>query len=250
MTRVYWRPVDRTRHRARRHIIKLINATCTAAGRRNQTCKMRLVTVFVTNVMTLLMLTTICLDGVDAFARHATAHHYSFSTAAPDNNTRKRHSISIRLYSNNNNDNGESWISKRLDRASITEIRRDAFLVSCYVLCRFFIYDICAGIKSVPGWELQDVAYLTGTCSSAVVLVTYWTIAGLLSRGFETSGFKPIQTLVNVALSCPIWLATEHLFEFGPPDAGGSTLGIAVMTGFLSMSSAILLGRAVTSQWE
>ena len=215
--------------------------------------KMRLVTIFVPNVMTVLMLTTICLDGVDAFARHATkaAHHYSFSTAAPDNNTRKRHSKSIRLYSNNNNDNDEiDWISKRLDRASITEIRRDAFLVSCYVLCRFFIYDICAGIKSVPGWELQDVVYLTGTCSSAVVLVTYWTIAGLLSRGFETSGFKPIQTLVNVALSCPIWLATEHLFEFGPPDAGGSTLGTAVMTGFLSMSSAILLGRAVTSQWE
>jgi hypothetical protein len=119
-----------------------------------------------------------------------------------------------------------------------TEIRRDGILALCFVLY------ISTGVKSVPGWELQDAVYLTGTFSSVVVLVNYWTIAGLLSRSFETSVFNSIQTLVNVALSCPIWLATEHVFKFGPLDIGGSTLSIAVLTGCLSMSSAMVLGRA------
>jgi hypothetical protein len=88
-----------------------------------------------------------------------------------------------------------SWMSERVERASFSEICRDSVLVMCYVLCRFFIYDIATGIKSVPGWELQDLVYLTGTFSSAIVLVTYWTVAVLLSRRFENSGFNPIQTL-------------------------------------------------------
>lgn len=216
---------------------------------RNETMRIR-TTALILNVLLVL----VQKRNVDAFT--ATVARVKTTTAPTRywsaQPTTARHCKTAPLYSNsNNNDNEEpNWIAKRLERASLREIRRDAVLIACFVLCRFFIYDIETGIKTVPGWELQDVVYLTGTVSSAVVLVTYWTIAGLLSRRFENAGFNPIQTLVNVALSCPIWLATEHLLEFGPPDIGGPTLASAVLTGFLSMSSAMLLGRAVTSMWE
>jgi hypothetical protein len=214
--------------------------------------KMKFATTLVPSVVTMLVW-MISQGAVDAFARcttTCTTDSRLFSTA-PDSNTRTRHSPSMVLFSNNSNDKDDiDWISERVERASFSEICRDSVLVMCYVLCRFFIYDIATGIKSVPGWELQDLVYLTGTFSSAIALVTYWTVAGLLSRSFENSGFNPIQTLVNVALCCPIWLATEHLFEFGPPGIAGSALGEAVLTGFLSMSSAMILGRVVTSQWE
>jgi hypothetical protein len=116
------------------------------------------------------------------------------------NRTRQQHKnkeLSVNgSFSNNSNDKDDiDWISERVERASFSEICRDSVLVMCYVLCRFFIYDIATGIKSVPGWELQDLVYLTGTFSSAIVLVTYWTVAVLLSRRFENSGFNPIQTL-------------------------------------------------------
>lgn len=214
---------------------------------------MKLIISFNLNMVVALMLIR-QFRMVDSFTvQLKVARSARTSTCTPNESIRAIHheSRSSPLYSNNNNnDQGPDWLGKRLERANFLEIRRDAVLVACFVLCRFFIYDVATGVKSVPGWELLDLVYLTGTVSSAVVLVTYWTIAGLLTRSFESSGFNPIQTLVNVALSCPIWLATEHLFEFGPPDIGGTTLGTAVLTGFLSMSSALLLGRAVTSKWQ
>lgn len=162
------------------------------------------------------------------------------------------------LYANKNdqNDNNESdWFSRRIERATFSSIYRDAILIACYVLCRFFVYDISTGIKDTPGWELQDVAYLTGTTSSAIVLICYWTIAGLLTRSFETlrAGTElqwPIQVLVNVALTCPIWLATEHFLDFGPSDVGGTTLDQAVVNGFVGLTFAMLFGRAISSKFE
>ena len=168
------------------------------------------------------------------------------------------------LFSNRNdneNDNTDNWLSKRLDKADVIEIRNDATLVACYVLCRFFIYDISTGTKISPGFEIQDFIWLTGTFSSATVLVMYWTLAGLLSRSYEnnsnsnssssnssSSNSSPLsiyQTLVNVTLCCPIWLATEHYLHFGPSNIGGDTLSIAVGTGFIGLGSFMVLAKLI-----
>jgi hypothetical protein len=145
----------------------------------------------------------------------------------------------------------ESWLERRLQKADFSEMRRDAVLVTCFVLSRFLVYDILTSTKVTPGWVVQDVVWLTGTFSSATVLVIYWTIAGLLSKSFENSGaYGPVQVLVNVALCCPIWLATEHIFGFGPSNIGGDTLSQAIATGFLGLASFMTLARALTSGWE
>jgi hypothetical protein len=150
-----------------------------------------------------------------------------------------------------NNDDDEEWIlAKRFQNADVLEIRRDAVLVTCFVLGRFLVYDIFTSAKVTPGWEVQDIIWLTGTFSSSVVLVVYWTIAGLLSRSFESTTYGPVQVLVNVALCCPIWLATEHLFGFGPSNIGGSTLSEAVASGFVSLASWMVLSRTLTQDWE
>ncbi|KAG7372461.1 hypothetical protein IV203_018604 [Nitzschia inconspicua] len=146
----------------------------------------------------------------------------------------------------------QSWLQRRLQKADWMEIRRDAVLVTCFVLSRFLVYDILTSTKVTPGWVIQDAVWLTGTFSSATVLVIYWTMAGLLSKSFEpkSSVYGPVQVLVNVALCCPIWLATEHLLQFGPPNIGGDSLSQAIATGFLGLASFMTLARALTSEWE
>jgi len=158
----------------------------------------------------------------------------------------------------NNNQDGRdddvSWFAQRLNQADPLEIRLDATLVACYVLCRFLVYDITMNdVKAVPGWEIRDWIWLTGTLSSATVLAFYWTCAGLLSRSFETTTTTTtsnsrtlIQVLVNTALCCPTWLATEHLLHFGPADIGGPTLPIAIGTGFFGLASFMTLAKALT----
>jgi hypothetical protein len=160
---------------------------------------------------------------------------------------------------NDNDDNDDfnfnfNWLSKRLDKADVIEIRNDAVLVACYVLCRFLIYDVATGTKISPGFEIQDFIWLTGTFSSATVLVIYWTLAGLLSRSYEfsnsSSSSSPLsiyQTLVNVTLCCPIWLATEHYLHFGPSNIGGDTLSIAIATGFIGLGSFMVLAKVITT---
>jgi hypothetical protein len=194
-------------------------------------------------------------DAIQAFVPVSPRLKTTGLDRAPPASTTTRHKTTLLYSNNNNNENNEpDWITRRIQRADLLGIRRDAVLTACYVLCRFLIYDLVTGAKDVPGWDLQDVVYLTGTASSAIVLVTYWTIAGLLTRSFENmtsaSDFRPIQILVNVALCCPIWLATEHWCQFGPADIGGSTLDESVLKGFLGLSSAMLLGRAITSKLE
>lgn len=190
-------------------------------------------------------------DGAQAFSSVTSHMKVAPHKPAACHHSRPRRSTAL-LSNNDNNNENTDWITERIERADLLGIRRDAILAACFVLCRFFVYDISTGAKTVPGWELQDVVLLTGTASSAIVLVTYWTIAGLLSRSFEndSSEFRPLEILVNVALSCPIWLATEHLLEFGPPNIGGSSLDEAVLNGFVGLSLAMLLGRALTSKWQ
>lgn len=158
----------------------------------------------------------------------------------------------------NNNDNGDNEkedagnimdaITKRLERADFSEIRRDAILVTCFVLCRYFVHDMTTGTKMVPGFEIQDVVYLTGTFSSAALLGLYWTAAGLLTRTFESSSL--LANAVNIAACCPLWIATEHLLHFGPPDIGGPTLDASVANGFVGLASFMAIMKTLTRDWR
>ena len=171
-------------------------------------------------------------------------------------------SLSNNNDNNNENENDESngingpfdfdLLSRRFDKADKIEMRNDATLVACYVLCRFLVYDITSGAKIEPGWEVQDWIWLTGTFSSATVLVLYYVTAGLLSRTYETNtsfaAFGPspvLRAVINVALCCPVWLATEHFLGFGPSNIGGDTLAVSVATGFVGFGSFMALAKSL-----
>jgi hypothetical protein len=206
---------------------------------------------------------TVTTAAVEAFsiASSSPSHSHwtpniavSFPTRFPTNRDR---SLLFLLPTNNNDNNDKdnnehnSWLQQRLQKANFSEIRRDTVLVTCFVLSRFLVYDILTSTKVTPGWIAQDVVWLTGTFSSATVLVVYWTIAGLLSKSFEnSSAYGPVQVLVNVALCCPIWLATEHFLQFGPSNIGGDSLSQAIATGFLGLASFMTLARELTSGWD
>ena len=174
-------------------------------------------------------------------------------------------SISSQLFGINNNDdddidtddnngNNDDWITSRLQRADFEEIQRDIILTSCFVLGRYFIYDISTGAKVVAGFDTQDAIWLTGTLSSATLLGIYWTLAGLLTRLFETtrgiSSLSLIANLVNIAMCCPLWIATEHFFHFGPSDIGGSTLDQSIANGFLGLTIFMTGMKTITSNWR
>eukprot|EP00527_Entomoneis_sp_CCMP2396_P002781 CAMPEP_0198147044 /NCGR_PEP_ID=MMETSP1443-20131203/33120_1 /TAXON_ID=186043 /ORGANISM="Entomoneis sp., Strain CCMP2396" /LENGTH=201 /DNA_ID=CAMNT_0043811197 /DNA_START=240 /DNA_END=845 /DNA_ORIENTATION=+ len=167
------------------------------------------------------------------------------------------------LSNNNNNDNGDKneekdagimdAIIQRVEQADFFEIRRDAILVTCFVLCRYFIHDITTGEKLVPGFEIQDIVYVTGTFSSAALLGLYWTAAGLLTRSFESgsgSYSSLLANAVNVAACCPLWIATEHLLGFGPLDIGGPTLDASVANGFVGLASFMAVMKTLTRDWR
>lgn len=165
----------------------------------------------------------------------------------------------------NNNDNNENdtfknlldldMLARRLEKADTMEMRNDATLVACYVLCRFLVYDITSGAKVQPGWEIQDWIWLTGTFSSATVLVVYYVVAGLLSRTYESNttfavfGPSPIaRALLNVVLCCPVWLVTEHMLGFGPADiGGGDSLGVTVISGLVGLASFMAVAKTLTA---
>ena len=209
----------------------------------------------------------------DGFASQAVARPHFSSIATTPKTPVSSGSV---LFNYNNDDNGDNnkndkslvdfeLLSRRFERADKTLIRDEATLVACYVLCRFLVYDISSGAKIEPGWEIQDFIWLTGTFSSATVLVIYYTVAGLLSRSFEEQpdyrswtsiddgsdskdpSSSVVKAVVNVVLCCPIWLATEHLFGFGPADIGGNTLSVAVATGFLGFGSFMALAKILTA---
>ena len=197
-------------------------------------------------------------------------HHSTYVASAPISiATTRRTPTSIsrsKLFfgddDNNNNDNKEdytddnystkNWIMTRLEQADLVEVRRDLMLTTCFVLGRYFVYDITTGIKIVPGFDIQDLLWLSGTLSSATLLGIYWTVAGLLTRLFETksSSTNLIANAVNIAMCCPIWIASEHYFHFGPKDVGGATLDISIANGFIGLSVFIAAIKTITSDWR
>ena len=170
----------------------------------------------------------------------------------------KRTDRSLLLFANkndddddNNKENNNNWISARLERADFSEIRRDVILCTCFVLGRYFIYDVTTGAKLVPGFvfDTQDAIWLTGTLSSAALLGIYWTAAGLLTRLFETRGSVQANA-VNIAMAVPIWISTEHFLHFGPPNIGGSTLDASVANAFLGLAIFMAVTKTITSDWR
>ena len=150
----------------------------------------------------------------------------------------------------------ERWITSRIQRANLSSIRRDVILTSCFVLGRYFVYDVLTGQKITPGFDVQDLVYLSGTLSSAALLGVYWTAAGLfLTRLFETrggqgGGSEAIANAVNIAMCCPAWIATEHALHFGPSNVGGPTLDAAVANGFVGLAVFMAVMKSATYDWE
>jgi hypothetical protein len=128
---------------------------------------------------------------------------------------------------NDDNDNPEpssNWLVENLQKSNIEKIRQDALLVSTFVLAR----KISHLRKSNNHHFLLPLYWY---------FIGYWTMAGLLTKSFQGSRPLPLplgigQTMVNIALCCPFRIATEHLLEFGPSDMGGSTLEMAIASGF------------------
>lgn len=149
-----------------------------------------------------------------------------------------------------------SFLTDRIQHADPLEIRLDATLASIYVLCRFLIFDITTGAKDHPGWEFKDVLWLLQTSSSAILLATFWTGAGLLTRIFEDGSYEVnvLKVLGTVVLAAPIWLLLE--IQFGWPPAGllyaegANDLVTLVLTGSVGLCSVMLLGKYLTSGWR
>lgn len=198
--------------------------------------------------------------GVHAFVPIHTAQTYS---CHPERMMYSQQFSARKLSNNNDNNENDTFknlldldmLARRLEKADTMEMRNDATLVACYVLCRFLIYDITSGAKVQPGWEIQDWIWLTGTFSSATVLVVYYVVAGLLSRTYESNttfavfGPSPIaRALLNVVLCCPVWLVTEHMLGFGPADiGGGGSLGVTVISGLVGLASFMAVAKTLTA---
>eukprot|EP00578_Thalassiosira_sp_NH16_P028086 CAMPEP_0181090022 /NCGR_PEP_ID=MMETSP1071-20121207/7612_1 /TAXON_ID=35127 /ORGANISM="Thalassiosira sp., Strain NH16" /LENGTH=264 /DNA_ID=CAMNT_0023172005 /DNA_START=86 /DNA_END=880 /DNA_ORIENTATION=+ len=181
-----------------------------------------------------------------------------FASNNDDDNDEKKNSRNNHVNNNDGKDQNNSltggivdWISYRLERADFFEIRRDIILVTCFVLGRYLVYDISTGSKLVPGFDIQDIVWLSGTMSSAALLGLYWTAAGLLTRLFETRGAISLPAnAVNIAMCCPLWIASEHFLQFGPADIGGRTLDASVANGFVGLTSFMAVMKTLTMDWR
>lgn len=160
-----------------------------------------------------------------------------------------------------------AWLTERLARADWWEVRSDATLVACYVLARFLMYDVATGVKSMPGWELDDWIRILSTMSSAVVLAGWWTVTGLVvTQSFEVNsdGYdddreyssgksinRLILTLVHVMIASPLWLMSEQILHFGPPgmDRQYYSADVYLVTG-LGLASVMVLAKATTTNWR
>lgn len=175
----------------------------------------------------------------------------------------RRFPTAIRSYDNDSEDFGldlffrgakraNRLVTRRFSRANKIEIRNDTILAASFVLGRFLAYDIPLSVNRItPGWELQDVVWLTGTLSSATILVLCYVVAGLLTRTYDvdvpTLPPPAVRAQVNVALSCPAWLLAEHLLGYGPADIAGNTFGGALETGLVGLGLFMAVSKTISS---
>lgn len=145
------------------------------------------------------------------------------------------------------------FLESRWEAADPWEIRSDATIVSCHTLARFLAYDMTTPIKTVPGYEVEDIIALLNTFTSCVVLASLWTIAGLVTRLFETTSEEGgsedtawgrlVQT---TTLAAPPWLILEYIF--GWPTFESSNGAERIFLGSLGLLATMSLARLVSSK--
>lgn len=135
----------------------------------------------------------------------------------------------------------EDFWTKRWEAADQLEIRLDVTLVSCHCLARFLTYDMTLPPKATPAMEVTDVISVIDTFTSALILATLWTAAGLVTRLFEdtTNWSRLLQT---TALAAPLWLCLELVLGW---PAAGSGWTERIILGALGLLATMSLGRLV-----
>ena len=185
---------------------------------------------------------------------------------------RSDQSYSKDITDNNKNDQQQSWLSSIFHHTSSLEMRLDATLVSIYVLARFLVYDIASGAKDIPGLDIQDWVRILSAVSSAIILSGCWSLCGLVvTNSFQVQqeeeneqdqgkAIIPIDdylrtvtlTLVNTALSIPIWFLLERAFNFGPPGfdlRDYSSIEVLLSTG-LGLAVTMIVAKTTTNGWK
>lgn len=155
------------------------------------------------------------------------------------------------------------FLSDRYNLANPLEIRLDATLASCYVLCRFLIFDILTSTKERPGWEVHDIIMLLQTFSSAILLSFLWTTVGIITGNFEVKdvGYSSGETrqdldktVATASVAAPIWVLTEALLGWPPAGvdyySNGMDLATIVASGSIGLCSIMVLGKVFTSGWR
>lgn len=179
--------------------------------------------------------------------------------------------MQLRSKSKDSEDDTDSFHFNLVDPSSLfdifnpsmyEEIRLDATLASCYILCRFFIYDITTGVKDVPGWQIQDWIDLANVASSCIVLSSLWTVVGLGTGIFSLDGTDRVEhgikVLVSAVLVGPLWISVEIWNQWPPNDIGrlaydalhSLPMGMvwdAIATGTLGLACIMILGKTVAS---
>ena len=81
------------------------------------------------------------------------------------------------------------------------------------------------------------------SCLDGTIILLFETTRGI-------SSLSLIANLVNIAMCCPLWIATEHFLHFGPSDIGGSTLDQSIANGFLGLTIFMTGMKTITSDWR
>ena len=163
------------------------------------------------------------------------------------------------ISSKNNDDNEDdqeisgafAFLLARWERADLLEVRLDATLVACHVLCRFLVYDLTLPKKIVPGFEVFDIILLVDTFSSVAVLALLWTAAGLVTGIFEPTRrrFDPVRVVSTAALIGPVWIVTEIVFRWPPWTTAvyPASLITTLLVGVAGLCATMCLGRIAAS---
>ena len=134
-----------------------------------------------------------------------------------------------------------------LKDADFLEIRLDATICACFVFARVLIFDMSLPLKQIPGYEVGDLILISNAVSSALALAIFWTIAGLLTRNFQSGSFDFSRLFLTTALAGPLWLGTETIFHW-LPSSGGVTETILIGTS--GLFAVMSFCRVATSGWQ
>jgi len=173
----------------------------------------------------------------------------TFSPSRPQHGpVTKRFTTTLLDRNSKENESFPVFLTKCVERADPVEVRMDATLASCFVFCRFLVYDIASGAKAVPGWELKDWIAILGAISSAALLSICWSGVGLLTGIFEEDNKGNVLTIVTTGvLAAPVWLILERLSGFTPPGEGFDVISTEFITAAIGLCCVMVGGRLFSS---